>query len=118
MNIRALLNILGGLLTILGITMVMPIFISIGYDGYDLYGFIYSSVICTGIGVPVWFITRRSKPLTNRDGFAVVTFSWILAAIAGALPFYLSGAIPNLTDAFFESMSGVTTTGALSLIHI
>ena len=115
MNIRALLNILGGLLTILGITMVMPIFISIGYDGYDLYGFIYSSVICTGIGVPVWFITRRSKPLTNRDGFAVVTFSWILAAIAGALPFYLSGAIPNLTDAFFESMSGVTTTGATIL---
>ena len=115
MNIRALLNILGGLLTILGITMVMPIFISIGYDGYDLYGFIYSSVICTGVGVPVWFITRRSKPLTNRDGFAVVTFSWILAAIAGALPFYLSGAIPNLTDAFFESMSGVTTTGATIL---
>ena len=112
MNIRTLLNILGALLTILGITMVMPIFISIGYDGYDLYGFIYSSVICIGIGVPVWFITRRSKPLTNRDGFAVVTFSWILAAIAGSLPFYLSGAIPNLTDAFFESMSGVTTTGA------
>ena len=115
MNIRALLNILGGLLTILGVTMVMPIFISIGYDGYDLYGFLYSSVICIGIGVPVWFITRRSKPLTNRDGFAVVTFSWILAAIAGALPFYLSGAIPNLTDAFFESMSGVTTTGATIL---
>ena len=109
------MNILGGLLTIIGITMVMPIFISIGYDGYDLYGFIYSSVICIGIGVSVWFITRRSKPLTNRDGFAVVTFSWILAAIAGALPFYLSGAIPNLTDAFFESMSGVTTTGATIL---
>jgi len=112
MNIKTLLNVLGALLTILGITMVMPIFISIGYDEYDLYGFFYSSAICISIGLPVWFITRRNKSLTNRDGFAVVTFSWILAAVAGALPFYLSGAIPNLTDAFFESMSGVTTTGA------
>jgi trk system potassium uptake protein TrkH len=64
------------------------------------------------ISLPIWFITRKSRKLRNRDGFIIVTFSWIITAIAGALPFYLTGAIPNFTDAFFESMSGVTTTGA------
>ena len=112
MRIKPLLNILGALLSILGITMVVPIFISIGYGESDLNGFLYSALICVSIGIPVWLLTRHSRSFTNRDGFAIVTFSWIITAVAGALPFYFSGAIPNITDAFFESMSGVTTTGA------
>ena len=112
MRIKPLLNILGALLSILGITMVVPIFISLGYGESDLNGLLYSAVICIGIGSPIWLMTRHQRPLTNRDGFAIVTFSWIITAVAGALPFYFSGAIPNITDAFFESMSGVTTTGA------
>ena len=112
MKLKPLLNVLGALLTLLGITMVVPIFISFYLNGYDLLGFIYSALICIGIGIPVWFFTRNNKSLNNKAGFAVVTFSWVIAALAGALPFYLSGAIPNFTDAFFESMSGVTTTGA------
>ena len=112
MRLKPLLNILGALLSILGITMVVPIFISFGYGESDLNGFLYSALICISIGLPVWIMTRHRRPLTNRDGFAIVTFSWIITAVAGALPFYFSGAIPNITDAFFESMSGVTTTGA------
>ncbi len=75
-------------------------------------GFLWSALIAILIGLPLWIFTRKSRILTNKDGFAVVTFSWLLTALAGALPFYISGAIPNFTDAFFESMSGVTTTGA------
>ena len=112
MNLKPLFNVLGALLTFLGITMVVPIFISYFTQGYDLFGFIYSSLICISIGTPIWFFTRHNKSLNNKVGFAVVTFSWIFAAIGSSLPFYLSGAIPNYTDAFFESMSGVTTTGA------
>ena len=112
MNLKPLFNVLGALLTLLGITMVVPIFISYFTEGYDLFGFIYSSLICISIGTPIWFFTRHNKSLNNKVGFAVVTFSWIFAAIGSSLPFYLSGAIPNYTDAFFESMSGVTTTGA------
>lgn len=112
MKFKPLLNILGALLSILGITMVLPIFISYIYGESDFNGFIYSMLICLGIGVPVWFLTRHKQSLTNRDGYAIVTFSWVTTAIVGALPFYLSGAIPNITDAFFESMSGVTTTGS------
>ena len=112
MSLKPLLNVLGALLTLLGTSMLVPIFISFYSNGYDLYGFIHSALICVSIGTPVWFFTRNNKSLNNKVGFAVVTFSWIIAALAGSLPFYFSGAIPNFTDAFFESMSGVTTTGA------
>jgi trk system potassium uptake protein TrkH len=112
MRIKTLFNILGALLTILGISMAIPIIISFGYGESDLNGFVFSSLLCIGIGFPIWLLTRHSRSLTNRDGFAIVTFSWIATAVVGALPFYFSGAIPNVTDAFFESMSGVTTTGA------
>ena len=115
MKLRTLLNILGALLSILGTTMVVPIFISLGYGESDLNGFLVSALVCIGVGFPLWLFTRYSRTLTNRDGFAIVTFSWIITAIAGALPFYFSGAIPDITDAFFESMSGVTTTGATIL---
>ena len=71
-----------------------------------------SSAICVLIGLPVWFFTRKNRSLNNKDGFAIVTLAWLLVALAGAQPFYLTGAIPNFTDAWFESMSGVTTTGA------
>ena len=114
MRIKTLLNILGALLAIIGITMLVPIFISISFGEIDrdLNGFLLSALICVSIGLPVWVFTRQNRSLTNRDGFAIVTFSWIITAIAGALPFYFSGSIPNITDAFFEAMSGVTTTGA------
>ncbi|SVA82863.1 uncharacterized protein METZ01_LOCUS135717 [marine metagenome] len=98
--------------------MVVPIFISLGYGEPDWEGFLLSSIICVIVGFPTWFITRHNQSLTNRDGFAIVTFSWVLAGIAGSFPFYFSGAIPNVTDAFFESMSGVTTTGASILNNI
>ena len=72
----------------------------------------WSLFICFILGIPTWLATRKHRKLTNKDGFAIVSFTWITTALIGALPFYISGIIPNFTDAFFESMSGVTTTGA------
>ena len=112
MNIRSILNILAALLTLLGFSMLIPAGIAFGFGESDLSGFLYSFIITIIIGLPIWFFTRKGYSVTNKDGFAIVTFAWIITGIVGALPFYLSGAIPNITDAFFESMSGVTTTGA------
>ena len=112
MNIRSILNILAALLTLLGFSMLVPAGIAFGFGESDLSGFLYSFIITIIIGLPIWFFTRKGYSVTNKDGFAIVTFAWIITGIVGALPFYLSGAIPNITDAFFESMSGVTTTGA------
>ena len=115
MKLRPILNVLGALLTLLGITMIVPILISYFSAGNDLIGLVNSSIVCIIIGFPLWFFTKHKKSLNNKIGFAIVTLSWVTAAFAGSLPFYLTGAIPNFTDAFFESMSGVTTTGATIL---
>jgi trk system potassium uptake protein TrkH len=112
MNKKTILNILGAQIGILSITLLIPAFISLAYKEYDFKGFILSAIITFFIGVPLWYFTRKSKTLSTKDGFLIVTFAWIITAIIGALPFYFSGTIPNVTDAFFESMSGVTTTGA------
>ena len=117
MNFKTILNILSALLTIMGLSMLFPAFISWLYNEPDLLSFIYSSGISVSLGLPIWFITRKSRTLRNRDGFAIVTFSWIITALAGSLPFYLSGVIPNFTDAWFDSVChGFTTmpTGGFS----
>ena len=100
------------MLVITGLSMIIPAIIAWGYGESDLWGHLKSLLICIILGTPVWLITRKSKSLNSKDGFAIVTLAWILIAFAGALPFYFSGSIPNITDAWFESMSGVTTTGA------
>ena len=112
MNIRTIFNILSALLVILGLSMLIPTAIAYGYGENDLNGFLWSMFICFMLGIPTWLATRKHRKLTNKDGFAIVSFTWITTALIGALPFYISGIIPNFTDAFFESMSGVTTTGA------
>jgi trk system potassium uptake protein TrkH len=112
MRFSIVLNPLAALLTFLGVAMLVPALIAWGYGEYDLPAFLWSAGICIVVGLPLWFLTRNNQLLTNRDGFAIVTFAWTLTALVGALPFYISGAIPTITDAFFESMSGVTTTGA------
>ncbi len=112
MNKKTILNILGAQIGILSIALLIPAFISLAYKESDFKGFLLSAGIAFVIGIPLWFLTRKSKSLSTKDGFLIVTSAWIITAIVGALPFYLSGVIPNITDAFFESMSGVTTTGA------
>ncbi len=112
MNIKTILNILAAMLALTGVTMLLPALIAWGYNEPDLAGHLKSSAICVLIGLPVWFFTRKSRSLNSKDGFVIVTLAWILVALAGAQPFYLTGTIPNFTDAWFESMSGVTTTGA------
>ena len=118
MRLKPLFNIVGALLSILGFTMLIPLSISWWHKQSDFNGFLFSFFICVVVGLPLWYFTRYKRNLTNRDGFAIVTFSWITTAIVGSLPFFISGAIPNITDAFFESMSGVTTTGASILGNI
>ena len=100
------------MLVITGLSMLIPTVISWSLSEPDLSGHLQSMIICIVVGIPFWLITRRSRALNSKDGFAIVSFAWLIVAFAGSLPFYLSGTIPNFTDAWFEAMSGVTTTGA------
>lgn len=112
MHVRSVLNVLAALITLLGITMLGAAVWSWYYGDADLEGILQASGLTIAFGLPVWFFTRGKVQLSIKDGFAVVTFTWLAIGIFGALPFLLTDAIPNITDAFFESMSGVTTTGA------
>ena len=100
------------MLVVTGLSMLIPTVISWSFSAPDLSGHLQSMIICIVVGIPFWLITRRSRALNSKDGFAIVSFAWLIVAFAGSLPFYLSGTIPNFTDAWFEAMSGVTTTGA------
>lgn len=100
------------------------IFVSAGvsycYGEWDFNGLSISGGLVFFAGAIFMAIGMKdkNKKVTRRESYLAVTFSWILFAFFGAIPFYISGAIPSYTDAFFETMSGLTTTGASILTHI
>ncbi len=99
---------------LLGLSMLLSALWSVYYNENDLYPIIYSSFITIFFGLIVSIFTKSNKidDLSARDGFAIVTFGWLTMASFSALPLYLSEFNISYTDAFFESMSGLTTTGA------
>ncbi|WP_094227862.1 TrkH family potassium uptake protein [Methanolobus psychrotolerans] len=115
MNYSVILNVLGGLLRFLGAIMLVPLCVAV-YYGDSLYPFL-AAVIITGMtGI---LLSHRYKATTEwkaREGFAIVAFGWLAAAVFGSIPFMLDGFSP--INAIFESMSGFTTTGATVLLDI
>ncbi len=120
LNIKAFIRSLGVLMMVMGAAMILPLIVSAIYNEIDIViTFIYTIVPVSIIGFLIYYKVIPSQThLTVRDGFLIVSVCWILAAIISALPFVLSGAIPNIFDAFFECSSGLTTTGATILTDI
>jgi len=85
-----------------------------------LIGFAVSITLLVGFGAFFMIFYRNISPdsISTKDGFLLVTLSWLAASFGGSLPFYISGAIPSYTDAFFETISGFSTTGASILTSI
>ncbi len=98
--------------------MLMPLLISYIYGEPDFSGHLKSSIICFCFGLPIWYVTRKNRSLSSKDGFAIVSLAWLLVALTGTFPFYFTESITSFTDAWFESMSGVTTTGSSILSDI
>jgi trk system potassium uptake protein len=118
MNYRAVLNILGALLISIALAMILPLAFSLYYQEGDAGDFMLSMLITMGVGLLLVLFNRHHTDLRSREGFAIVVLGWTFAAVFGALPFVFSGAIPSYTDAFFETMSGFSTTGASILTNI
>ncbi len=121
MNPLIILKILSVLALIISGFMLIPFGIAL-YLGEKscIYAFIITTVTVTIIAICIQIALRHKKVemLSTRDGFLLVTSSWLLASLIGTLPFYISGGIPSFTDAFFETISGFTTTGASILTDI
>ncbi len=121
MKFKLIIHVLTILLVIIAAFMLIPAGIALFYGEWQSFkAFVYPIIVLIPLSAVIYVATRknRNKVLTPRDGFMLVTLSWIAASALGALPFYLSGAIPSYTDAYFETMSGFTTTGASILTAI
>jgi trk system potassium uptake protein TrkH len=109
---------LSGLWLILGISFTLPLIFSFYYqDGLQLI-FISQIAGLILLGLILRAFTKRPTELTLREGFLTVTLSWVTLSFFGSIPFMVSGFIPNFVDAFFETMSGFTTTGASILTNM
>lgn len=113
LNKKLILNLIGLLLIVEGILMLIPAIVSLIYHENDLIPFLQSSAITIFIGFILWILTRDAKrAVGKREGFIIVTIVWVIYSVFGSLPYILSGSIPSFTNAFFETISGFTTTGA------
>ena len=120
MNINNVLTILGLLIGLNGLFMFTAIPFSFYYDE-SIIPLGLSGLIAITLGFSSFSIFRkrsRNKELTRREGYLVVVFGWVSMSLFGMLPFIISGTIPRIGDAFFETMSGFTTTGATILTDI
>lgn len=119
MNGKIIFRVLGFLLLVEGVAMLLAFGISILYNEYDQSAFLISSGIniVTG-GTLVWLTRNANRDIGRREGYIIVSSVWIVFSFFGSLPFVISGAIPNFTNAFFETISGFTTTGSSILTDI
>lgn len=117
MNYRYISNLLGRILLIGGALMLIPTLISVFSQDKALMGFIIADAALLAFGGLLFSIKAKGS-LYSREGFVIVVLSWVLMSVFGALPFVISGYIPNFFSAFFEVVSGFTTTGSTILTDI
>jgi len=118
MNYNAVIKILSSLLLFLAASLIPPASIAFYYQEGDFIAFLITIGLSLIIGLVGYFRTKLLRELRPKESFLIVTAGWLLFAVIGALPFTISGFIPSYTDAFFETMSGFTTTGASILTNI
>jgi len=118
-NLKKIFNFIGFMLILNGIFMIPGVFFSLYYGDNDIWVLLGTGIgtSLTGFGL-YWFTRGGSDEIKKRDGYIVVSAGWIVMSLFGALPFVFHGSIPSYTDAFFETMSGFTTTGASILNDI
>ncbi len=119
LNYKIVLHIMGVLLLINGGFMLLATLFSLIYKDGVTVQITVAALLTMMVGVSFMFFTREHKKnLGKREGYIVVTFGWIFMSLSGTLPYLFSGSIPGFTNAFFETMSGYTTTGASILDDI
>ncbi len=118
MNRKMILHILGKMMGVEGLLLLIPALVGLIYQEKCAVYF----VITAAVLAVIFLLTGRKKPentmLYGKDGLLIVSSAWILWSLFGALPFFLSGSIPNYMDAFFETVSGFTTTGSTILKNV
>lgn len=118
MNFAFIRYILGWILNFQGIFLLVPCLVAMMYGESSGFAFLISSGISFAVGIPCTIRKPKRTSFYAKDGFVSVALAWIVFSISGALPFLISGEIPNIFDAVFETISGYTTTGATILSDV
>lgn len=121
MNVLLVVKILAFLMLLYSLFMLLPAGVAAYYREYAALKTFVGTVLAVVSGAGLLYVLLRrvkSASLTMRDGFFLVTVTWLLASVVGAVPFVVAGAIPSPADAFFETISGLSTTGASILTDI
>jgi len=117
MNFKAIINLFSILVLLFSLSYVFPIVVSLIFNDNSLQLFLPAFIFVGVLGLIGFFFTKGvQRDLTAKDGFVIIVMFWLVLSMAGSIPFYLSGMSP--IDAFFESMSGITTTGATVISNI
>ena len=117
MNTRMVFSVLGRVLCIEAALMLLPAAVAL-YSGENPIAFLLTILITALVGTGLVLLKPKSTSMFAKEGFLCVGLSWITLSLFGALPFVFSGDIPRFTDAFFETVSGFTTTGASILTDV
>jgi trk system potassium uptake protein TrkH len=113
MNKRIIFFILGRLLLIESFFFILSAVVSLIYGEETYKDFLLTAAISISVGLLAWLTNSNTeRTLGKKEGYIIVSLVWVVFSLFGALPFLISGAIPSYTDAFFETMSGFTTTGS------
>ena len=120
MNYKNLGKLLGKIMVLEGLLMLAPLIVSFlyGESVWHKLAFLLPILALVGIGVSLQSLKPKRSILYQKEGFALVALAWIVMTLFGAVPFVVSGDIPNYIDACFEIMSGFTTTGASIITDI
>ncbi|MGL5694478.1 MAG: TrkH family potassium uptake protein [Peptostreptococcaceae bacterium] len=118
MNLRVVLKNTGKIVLFESLFLFIPLIVSVIYKENTYEYFIKSILISIFIGVILTLVPSKEQKIYTREGFIIVSLSWILISVLGALPFYISGEIPSFVDAVFETVSGFTTTGSTILTNV
>ena len=117
MNFKAIINLFSILVLLFSLSYVFPIAVSLVFNDNSLHLFLPAFIFVGVLGLIGFFFTKGvQRDLTAKDGFVIIVMFWLVLSMAGSIPFYLSGMSP--IDSFFESMSGITTTGATVISNI
>ncbi|MDG1570821.1 potassium transporter TrkG [Robiginitalea sp. M366] len=119
LNTRIIVHLMGMLLLINGGFMLIAALVSGIYQDGVTYNIALASITTLFAGTTAMYVTRgHRKEVKRKEGYMIVTLGWVVMSVSGVLPYLFSGAIPNVVDALFETVSGYTTTGASILNDI
>ncbi len=108
-----MLSVLGKTMLVGASLFILPIIVALCYGEQGVYlSYIIPMAVLVAVGAPLVFFKDKENHIRAKEGFVIVALVWIILSLVGCLPFIISGAIPSFADAFFETVSGFTTTGA------